>query len=85
MADVKSMNKIEIVQQEEAKEGNESVSNNMTFDEYLARTVRKYPVIYDKSSKDFHERDVKDTAWHAVAMEVGLQSGASFNWVLSKS
>lgn len=75
MADVKSNNTIEIVEQKEAKPGNENVSNNITFDEYLARTVRKFPVIYDKSCKDFHERDVKDSAWHAVAIEVGLHSG----------
>ena len=77
MADVKSNNTIEIVEQKEAKPGNENLSNNITFDEYLARTVRKYPVIYDKSCKDFHERDVKDSAWHAVALEVGLNSGGN--------
>lgn len=75
MADVKNDNTIEIVEQKEAKNDSDIAVDGITFDEYLATTVRKYPVIYDKSCKDFHERDVKDSAWQAVAREVGLLSG----------
>ena len=75
MADMKDDNTIEIVEQKEAVEENQSDSKSITFDEFISRAVKKYPVIYDKSYKDFHERDVKDNAWQAVALEVGLRSG----------
>lgn len=79
MADVKNENTIEIVEQKEAKAEGEHAMEGITYDEFLARTVQKYPVIYDKSCKDFHERDVKDSAWQAVAREVGLPSGTSIS------
>ena len=85
MAEVKNDNTIEIVEQKEAKAENEPAIEGMGFDEYLARTVQKYPVIYDKSCKDFHDRDVKDNAWQTVAREVGLLSGTSFCAISSQA
>ena len=70
----------------EDKNESESTSNGLNFDEMLAATVRRHPVLYDKSYKDFHERDVKDNAWQAVAREVGLVSGRywKFQWEQQK-
>ena len=47
-------------------------------DEKLAESVRKFPILYDKSSKDFKEREKKERAWDDVAKEVGFPSGKSF-------
>ena len=47
-------------------------------DEKLAQSVRKFPILYDKSSKDFKEREKKERAWDDVAKEVSFPSGKSF-------
>ena len=39
----------------------------------LAISVQKYPIIFDKSNKDFHRKYVKKNAWQAVAEEQGLE------------
>ena len=39
----------------------------------LAISVQKYPIIFDKSNKDFHRKYVKKNAWQAVAEELGLE------------
>ena len=44
-------------------------------EEKLAEAVRQFPVLYDKSCKDFKENSKKRLAWDDVAKEVGLQTG----------
>ena len=46
-----------------------------TSEEELAISVQKYRVIFDKSNKHFHRKDVKKNAWQAVAEELGLEDG----------
>ena len=46
-----------------------------TLDERIAEAVRKYPVLYDKSCKDFKDKNKKRIAWSEVAKETGLKSG----------
>ena len=47
-------------------------------DEILAESVRKLPILYDKSSKDFKDKHMKERAWDDVAKEVGFPTGKSF-------
>ena len=42
----------------------------------LAESVRKFPVLYDKSSNDFKDKH-KKRAWGDVAKEVGFVKGKS--------
>ena len=35
-------------------------------EEILAEEVHKYPCLYDRKSKSFHERDVVRNAWEKV-------------------
>ena len=42
-------------------------------DEILAETVRGYPVLYDKTLNEFHQKDVKEDAWAKVAEELGVE------------
>ena len=44
-------------------------------EEKLAEAVRQFPVLYDKSCKDFKDNSKKRLAWDDVAKEVGLQTG----------
>lgn len=44
-------------------------------EEELAIIVEKYSVLYDKSHKEFHRKDVKRNAWDAVASDMGLECG----------
>ena len=42
----------------------------------LAETVRQFPVLYDKSCRDFKDNSKKKRlAWEDVAKQVGLQTG----------
>ena len=52
--------------------------NAIVVDEKLAESVRKFPILYDKSSKDFKDKHKKERAWEDVAREVGFPSGKSF-------
>ena len=45
---------------------------NARVDEKLAESVRKFPVLYDKSSKDFKDKHKKERAWQDVVKEVFL-------------
>ena len=45
-----------------------------TSEEELAISVQKYPVIFDRSNKDFQE-GVKKNAWQFVVEELGLEDG----------
>ena len=44
-------------------------------EEKLAEAVRKFPVLYDKSCRDFKDNSKKRLAWEDVAKQVGLQTG----------
>jgi len=46
--------------------------------EKLAESVRKFPVLYDKSSNDFKDKHRKEQAWGDVAKEVGFATGKNF-------
>ena len=47
-------------------------------DEILAESVRKLPILYNKSSKDFKDKHKRKRAWDDVAKEVGFPTGKSF-------
>ena len=53
------------------------MAGNGIVDEKLAESVRKFPILYDKSSKDFKDKHKKERAWDDVASEVGFPSGKS--------
>ena len=45
-------------------------------DEILAEAVRSYPVLYDKSLKEFKDNHMKANAWGKVVEQVhGITSG----------
>ena len=44
-------------------------------EEKLAEAVRQFPVLYDKSCRDFKDNSKKRLAWEDVAKQVGLQTG----------
>ena len=46
-----------------------------TLEEKLAEAVRQFPVLYDKSCKNFKDNSKKKLAWDDVAKQVGLQTG----------
>lgn len=54
------------------------MAGNATVDEKLAESVRTFPILYDKSSREFKDRDKKEKAWEDVAKEVGFLSGKLF-------
>ena len=49
--------------------------DNQDFEVNLADAVRKYPSLYDKTSKLFKDTHVKNLAWGNVANELNLKSG----------
>ncbi|XP_015763828.1 PREDICTED: uncharacterized protein LOC107342831 [Acropora digitifera] len=53
-----------------------SIVSDLTSDEKLSESVRKYPVLFDKSCCDFKNKLKKQMAWADVASEVGLQNDA---------
>ena len=44
-------------------------------DEKVAEAVRRFPILYNKSLKDFRDRNKKKNAWTEVAREAGLSTG----------
>jgi len=44
-------------------------------EEKLAEAVRQFPILYDKSCRDFKDNSKKRLAWEDVATQVGLQIG----------
>ena len=44
-------------------------------EEKLAEAVRKFPVLYDKSCRDFKDNSKKRLAWEDVAKQIKLQTG----------
>ena len=57
-------------------------SKQICLDEKLAETVRNYKILYDKSSKDFKDRQKKALAWDDVAKKVGFRSGLQSCYIL---
>ena len=53
----------------------------LDMDEKLAEAVRSFPVLYNKSIKDFKDRNKKDLAWSDVAKIVGFGSGKQVNLI----
>ena len=45
----------------------EKVSLDISRDEELSKTVKSFPVLYDKSQKGFKEKDSVKNAWDRVA------------------
>ena len=43
--------------------------------ENLAEAVRQFPVLYDKSCRDFEDNSKKGLAWEDVAKQIKLQTG----------
>ena len=50
-------------------------SKQICLDEKLAETVRNFKILYDKSSKDFKDKQKKALAWEEVAKTVGFRTG----------
>ena len=48
-------------------------------EEKLAEAVRQFPVLYDKSCRDFKDNNKKRVAWEDVAKQVGLQTGMYYS------
>ena len=44
-------------------------------DEILSETVRKYPALYNKSIKEFKDRNVTSLIWSKVAKDLKMKSG----------
>ena len=58
------------------KEENTNKMSSSIEEEALSNCVQQYKVLYDKSHKDFHRKDIMKNPWNAVAEEVGLEGGA---------
>ena len=54
---------------------NNSSYNIAALDEKIAEAMRRFPVPYDKSCKDFKGNNTKKNAWEDVAKIAGLSSG----------
>ena len=70
MAEVKTESVIEL-----SDSDGENYVKNMSFDERLSETVRKYTLLYDKACEEFHSREAKQKAWDDVARELGVSTG----------
>ena len=46
-----------------------------TLEEKLPSTVDNLPVLYDKTLKEFKDKNKKKNAWQQVAQQLGLESG----------
>ena len=46
------------------------MAEDVALHEKLAESVRKFPVLYDKSSNDFKDKHKKERAWGDMAKEV---------------
>ena len=42
----------------------------------LSNCVQQYKVLFDKSHKHFHRKEIKKNAWNAVAEKLELEDGA---------
>ncbi len=48
------------------------------FDELLIYEIQKYPVLYNKSLKEFKDKKLKDNAWNASATKLGAKGQSCF-------
>ena len=46
-----------------------------SMDQKVAEAVRRFPILYNKSLKDFKDRNKKKNAWAEVARQAGLSTG----------
>ena len=53
------------------------MAEHVALHEKLAESVRKFPVLYDKSSNDFKDKHKKERAWGDMAKEVCFATGKS--------
>ena len=53
-----------------------NTATGVNTEELLSETVRTYPILYDKTLKEFKDKNAKQNAWKAVAESVpGIQTG----------
>ena len=45
------------------------------FDEKLSELVRRFPCLYDKTKKDYKDKNVVANAWETVANELEIENG----------
>ena len=50
--------------------------------ERLAHAVQKYKALYNKTEKEFKDKNVTGLAWAKVAKETGLKSGEKISFSL---
>ena len=48
----------------------------MAYEEKLAETIRKFPVLYDKSQSLYEYKNIVNNAWKEVANECGVETPA---------
>jgi len=53
------------------------MAEHVALHEKLAESVRKFPVLYNKSLNNFKDKHKKERAWGDVAKEVGFATGKS--------
>ena len=54
----------------------QEVRRDVDIDETLAEAVRSFPVLYNKSLKEFKDNQMKNNAWRKVTEQVpGITSG----------
>ena len=53
------------------------MAEHVALHEKSVESVRKFPVLYDKSSNDCKDKHKKERAWGDVAEEVGFATGKS--------
>ena len=46
-----------------------------SFDEKLSELVRRFPCFYDKTKKDYKDKNVVANAWKTVANELEIENG----------
>ena len=51
------------------------VKSNLKEEERLAKEIRKFPCLYDKSNKVYKENDRKKNAWLEVENFLGYEEG----------
>ena len=51
--------------------------------EELAESVRKYPCLYDKSKKEYKDRNVVSNAWRKVAEDLDFVENGQLNSFLT--
>lgn len=48
---------------------------NVQFDERLSETVRRFPCLFDKTKREYRDKNITKNAWDKIAEEVGVESG----------